>query len=75
MAHQYHPDKGGDAEKFKEINEAYHVLVDPEKRAQYDKFGRVFEGTQAGAGAEAGFNGFDWQNINFEEQPFGFSSF
>jgi molecular chaperone DnaJ len=74
LAHQYHPDKGGDAEKFKEINEAYHVLVDSEKRAQYDKFGRVFEGAQAGAGAEAGFNGFDWQNINFEEQPFGFSS-
>lgn len=71
LAHKYHPDKGGDAEKFKEINEAYHVLVDPEKRAQYDKFGRVFEGANVGGGA----GGFDWQNINFEESPFDFSSF
>jgi molecular chaperone DnaJ len=70
LAHKYHPDKGGDAEKFKEINEAYQVLSNPEKRAQYDKFGRVFE--DAGVGAEGGFPGFDWQNVNFEE-PFGFS--
>lgn len=42
LAHKYHPDKGGDPEKFKEINEAYQVLSDKEKRAQYDqmrKFG------------------------------------
>jgi molecular chaperone DnaJ len=45
LAHQYHPDKpGGDEKKFKEINEAYSVLSDKEKRAQYDKFGQVFEG-------------------------------
>lgn len=69
LAHKYHPDKGGDAEKFKEINGAYQTLSNAEKRAQYDKFGRVFEG--AGVGAE-GFSGFDWQNINFGEQ-FGFS--
>lgn len=54
LAHKYHPDKGGDAEKFKEINEAYRVLSDKQKRAQYDKYGRVFEG-----GEEPGF-GFEW---------------
>lgn len=40
LAHQYHPDKtGGDDQKFKEINEAYQVLSDKNKRAQYDRFG------------------------------------
>lgn len=36
QAKQYHPDLGGDPEKFKQINEAYDVLSDPEKRAHYD---------------------------------------
>ena len=56
LAHQYHPDKGGDEKKFKEINEAYQVLSDQNKRAQYDQFGRVFEG---GAGA-SGQGGPGW---------------
>jgi len=43
LAHKYHPDKGGDPEKFKEINEAYQVLSDREKRKQYDMFARAFE--------------------------------
>ena len=55
LAHQYHPDKGGDEKLFKEINEAYHVLSDENKRAQYDQFGQVFEG---GAGGPQG--GFSW---------------
>jgi len=42
LAHKYHPDKGGDEKKFKEINEAYQVLSDKEKRTQYDSFGQVF---------------------------------
>jgi len=61
LAHKYHPDKGGDAEKFKEINEAYQVLSNKEKRAQYDRFGRVFEGG-AGPGFDQGSSwgwGFD----------------
>ncbi len=52
LAHKYHPDKGGDADRFKEINEAYTVLSNDEKRAQYDQFGRVFEG---GGGQQGGF--------------------
>ena len=39
LARVNHPDKGGDAEKFKEIGQAYEVLNDPERRARYDQFG------------------------------------
>lgn len=57
-AHQYHPDKpGGDEAKFKELNEAYQVLGDSKKRAQYDQFGSAFEHAQAGGGFQ-GFEGF-----------------
>ena len=59
-AMEYHPDRNRNAdaeEKFKEINEAYQVLSDQTKRAQYDRFG------QAGVGANGGFDrpfeGFD----------------
>jgi molecular chaperone DnaJ len=62
LAHKYHPDKGGgDEAKFKEINEAYQVLSDKQKRAQYDQFGSAFE--QAGAGG-AGFGGFDFSGFS-----------
>jgi len=56
LAHKYHPDKGGDEKKFKEINEAYQVLSDSAKRAQYDQYGRVFD--QNGAGPD--MSGFNW---------------
>jgi len=57
LAHKHHPDKvSGDERKFKEINEAYQVLSDKEKKAQYDRFGRVFEGVPGG---EKGFD-FQW---------------
>ena len=56
LAHQHHPDKqGGNEAKFKEINEAYQVLGDEKKRAQYDQFGTVFE-----AGRGPGPGGFEW---------------
>lgn len=58
LAHQHHPDKkGGNAEKFKEANEAFQVLSDSQKRQQYDQFGTTFEQAQAGGGF-SGFDGF-----------------
>ena len=56
LAHKYHPDKeGGDEKKFKEINEAYQILSDEKKRAEYDRYGRVFEN-----GGGGGFDFSDW---------------
>ena len=61
LAHKYHPDKkGGDEKKFKEINEAYQILSDDKKRAEYDSYGRVFSGAGGGQGQDyQGFSGFD----------------
>jgi molecular chaperone DnaJ len=57
LAQEHHPDKGGDQEKFKEINEAYQVLSDPQKRSQYDQFGSNFEQARQ-SGGFSGFNDF-----------------
>src|SRR5205085_5638970 len=59
LAMRWHPDKNpGDKDcehKFKEINEAYDVLKDEQKRAAYDRFGHAaFEGGMGAAGARAG---------------------
>lgn len=64
LAHQYHPDKeNGDEKKFKEVNEAYQVLSNPEKRGQYDQFGQTFEQARA-QGGFSGFEGFrDFSNF------------
>lgn len=60
LAHQHHPDKhGGDSAKFKEASEAYSVLSDENKRAQYDQFGTA-GATQGGA---EGFGGFDFSGF------------
>lgn len=59
LALKYHPDKGEGAEsekKFKEINEAYQVLSDPQKRSQFDQYGRTFD--QGGGGPQGGYSGF-----------------
>lgn len=62
LAHKYHPDKGdGDEKKFKEVNEAYQVLSNKEKRAQYDQFGQVYEGGIPGGGQQQGWSGGDFQ--------------
>lgn len=72
-AHQHHPDKsGGNAEKFKELNEAYQVLGNEEKRKQYDQFGSAFSGQGFGG------QGFNWQdfsraNNGFNSADFNFS--
>ncbi|MCX6791183.1 MAG: molecular chaperone DnaJ [Candidatus Gribaldobacteria bacterium] len=76
LAHQYHPDKGGDESKFKEINEAYQVLGNAEKRKQYDQYGNVFENGQPGF--RQGSGGFDfgsfWQQ-NGQGAAFDFNNF
>lgn len=55
LARKHHPDAGGDEEKFKEINEAYEVLSDTEKRSQYDQYGQYFGGqVPPGAGGGPG---------------------
>mgnify|MGYP000545472115 CR=1 FL=1 len=59
LAHKYHPDKGGDEKKFKEINEAYQVLSDKEKRSQYDRYGRVFDGSGF-SGEDGSTSGWSW---------------
>jgi molecular chaperone DnaJ len=67
LAHKHHPDKGGDEKKFKEINEAYQILSDQEKKSQYDNFGRTFEGS----GAE-GFGGWDFSSAWGNKEGFDF---
>lgn len=68
LAHQHHPDKGGEEAKFKEINEAYQILSDEKKRAQYDQFGgAAFDGTGNFNGG--GFGGFGGQG--FDPSMFG----
>jgi molecular chaperone DnaJ len=68
LAKRYHPDANpGDpsaAERFKEINEAYHTLVDPSRRKQYDhlrKFGAFGPGAWAGAGGPEGGGPFGFE--------------
>lgn len=71
LAKQYHPDMNpGDkvAEgKFKEVNEAYDVLSDPDKKAKYDQYGHAAfdpsSGFGGGAGGGFGFDGFDISDI------------
>lgn len=54
IAMKAHPDKGGDVEKFKEINQAYEVLSNEDKRATYDKYG--LDGLKDGGGGGPGGN-------------------
>jgi len=75
LAHQHHPDKnGGNADKFKEINEAYQVLGNKEKRSQYDQFGSTFEQAGGGFGGFGGgnpFQGFDFSQARGFGGDFG----
>lgn len=74
---QHHPDKeGGDETKFKEINEAYEVLKDKQKRQRYDQFGHAGVGGASGSGYSGGnpFEGFggQGQNVHFDFGDGGF---
>ncbi len=63
LAMKYHPDQNpGDKtaeEKFKEVNEAYEILSDADKKARYDQFGFAGVDPNFGAGGGGGFDGFD----------------
>lgn len=80
LAVKYHPDKeSGDEVKFKEINEAYEVLKDADKRKRYDQFGHAGIGGSTGGGFN-GFGGFgQGQEVHFDFGDLGlgdiFSSF
>lgn len=78
-AHQYHPDKNKNdpaaAQKFKEASEAYSILSDDNKRAQYDRFGDA--GVNMGGGASGfnggqGFGGFDFSGFQNGANGFEF---
>ena len=78
LAHQYHPDKnGGDDKKFKEINGAYQILGNKEKKEQYDRFGRTFDGPPTSGGSPPpGWESFgDFGGLSdILEELFGFSA-
>lgn len=72
LAAKYHPDKKtGNEQKYKAITEAYAILGDEKKKAEYDSYGHAFA-----SGDGAGFGGFNWadmQNSSFQgAQGFGF---
>ena len=73
LAHVHHPDKsGGNEAKFKEASEAYSVLSDKKKRAQYDTFGSSGPGFSAQGGSASGWNPSDF---GFSADFGGFSGF
>jgi molecular chaperone DnaJ len=76
LAKELHPDKGGDENAFKEVNEAYEVLSDTDKKRKYDQFGH--EDSRGGgqdpfgfAGFRNGFNGFGGYHNQQPAERFG----
>ncbi len=78
LAKKYHPDMNKDAgaeDKFKEINEAYEVLSDPQKKSTYDQFGHAGMDGAAGFGGAGGFSGGGFEDIFGSFFGGGFSGF
>lgn len=72
LARRYHPDVNKDPkaeDKFKEVNEAYQVLSDPEKRKKYDQFGSEWQKYQSAGGQPGGFDWGRWQQAPQGGQP------
>ena len=72
LARRYHPDVNKDSgaeDKFKEVNEAYQVLSDPEKRKKYDQFGSEWQRYQSTGGQPGGFDWGRWQQAPQGGQP------
>ncbi|MEI8072752.1 MAG: J domain-containing protein [Candidatus Saccharibacteria bacterium] len=72
QAIKHHPDKGGNEDDFKEINEAYEVLGNPQKRQAYDQFGHAAGADQAGGGNPFGGGGSPFgDGAQFDFSGFG----
>jgi curved DNA-binding protein len=71
LAMKHHPDQNPDdkqaEDRFKDINEAYQVLGDPQKRSRYDQLGSAYSGWQQRGGSPGGFDWSQW----FGGQPAG----
>jgi molecular chaperone DnaJ len=64
LAGKYHPDKKtGDEAKFKEISEAYSILGNEKKKAEYDTYGHSFNGGGGQQGGQQGAGGFNWSDF------------
>lgn len=78
LAMKYHPDKNpGDKkseDKFKDINEAYQVLSDEQKRARYDQLGSAYSDFRTGGGRPGDFRWDDWYQQQSGQQGGGFGN-
>lgn len=75
LALEHHPDRGGGKEaeiKFKEANEAYQILSDPEKRQMYDQYGDTAFKAGSGRSSQGGFSGFEGFDFSNFQGGFGF---
>jgi DnaJ-class molecular chaperone len=78
LAREHHPDMVKDGDKttaetrFKEINEAYQVLSDPQKRKMFDQFGSAGPGFAGGGGFDQGFRSGQWGPFTYSTNGQGF---